>query len=294
MVAEGHLRTSGWRPAGLVPGIPVAAGIGLRHAHFDELTERLPSVAWLEVHGENFFAAGGPPLDYLRGVREHYPLSVHCVGLSLGSTDPLDTRHVQALAGVIEQFEPGLVSDHLCWSSAGGRHLHDLLPLPYTEEALAHVVARIEAVQEQLGCTILVENVSSYLRYKHSTIPEWEFIGAVAERSGCGILLDVNNIYVSARNHGFDPLDYVQGVPAAAVGEIHLAGHAVNRIGTREVYIDDHGDRVAESVWSLYGQTLEQLGPRPVLVEWDTRLPALDTLLAEAVRAQSYLNDRAA
>lgn len=274
--------------------IPVAAGIGLRHPHFAELTERLPPVAWLEAHGENYFSLGGPPLRYLERARAHYPLSVHCVGLSLGSVDPLDARHLDALARLVQRFEPGLVSDHLCWSSVGGRHLHDLLPLPYTEEALQHVAARVQAVQERLGRTILVENVSSYLRYRHSTMPEWEFVAALAERSGCGILLDVNNIYVSARNHGFDPRAYLAAMPAERVGEIHLAGHAVNTVGGRDLYIDDHGSRVADAVWGLYAETLRHIGPRPVLIEWDTDVPALDVLLDEAARAQGYLDDRAA
>lgn len=274
--------------------VPAAAGIGLRHPHFAELTERLPPVAWIEVHGENYFSAGGPPLHYLERARARYPLSVHCVGLSLGSVDPLDEVHLDALAAVVSRFEPGLVSDHLCWSSTEGHHLHDLLPLPYTEEALAHVAARVQAVQERLGCTILVENISSYLRYRHSTMPEWEFLAALAERSGCGILLDVNNIHVSAHNHGFDPLEYLQAVPAERVAEIHLAGHAVNVVDGREIYIDDHGSQVTEEVWELYAQTLDRLGPRPVLIEWDTDVPPLDVLLSEAARAQTCLDDRAA
>lgn len=274
--------------------IPTAAGIGLRHPHFAELTERLPPVAWIEVHGENYFGTGGPPLHYLERARAHYPLSVHCVGLSLGSVDPLDKAHLNALAAIVSRFEPGLVSDHLCWSSKDGHHLHDLLPLPYTEEALTHVAARVQAVQERLGRTLLVENVSSYLRYRHSTMPEWEFLAALAEHSGCGILLDVNNIYVSARNHGFDPQEYLQAVPIERVGEIHLAGHAVNVVAGREIYIDDHGSRVTEGVWRLYDQVLNRLGPRPVLIEWDTDLPALDVLLSEAAHAQSCLDDRAA
>ena len=274
--------------------IPAAAGIGLRHPHFAELTERLPSVAWLEVHGENYFGAGGPPLHYLERARAHYPLSVHCVGLSLGSADPLDERHLESLAAIVSRFDPGLVSDHLCWSSTDGQHLHDLLPLPYTEEALEHVAARVQAVQERLGRTLLVENISSYLRYRHSTMPEWEFLAALAERSGCGILLDVNNIYVNARNHGFNPLQYLDAVPAGCVGEIHLAGHAVNIVEGRQIYIDDHGSRVTEEVWRLYRQTLDRIGPRPVLIEWDTDVPALDVLLSEAARAQAHLNDRAA
>lgn len=246
-------------------------------------------MGWLEVHSENYFGDGGAPLHYLERIREHYPLSLHGVSLSIGSTDPLDRGHLSHLANLISRFEPGLVSEHLCWSSVGGTHLNDLLPLPYTEEALAHVCQRVGQVQDALGRRILIENVSSYLSFKHSTLPEWEFLAQVAQRSGCGILLDVNNIYVSARNHGFDPSTYLSAVPAAAVGEIHLAGFAVNTYDEGDILIDHHGARVADEVWALYAQAVEHTGAVPSLIEWDTDIPELDVLLDEAEHADRVL-----
>jgi uncharacterized protein (UPF0276 family) len=272
------------------PGpIPACAGIGLRAPHYREILETLPDVGWLEVHSENYFGGGGPPLHYLERIRPHYPLSLHGVGLSLGSTDPLNTTHLRRLDGLVRRFEPALVSDHLCWSSVGGVYLNDLLPLPYTEEALAHVSARVVQVQEALRRPILVENVSSYLRYRHSTIPEPEFLCELATRSGCGILLDVNNVYVSASNHGFDAESYIDAIPATQIMEIHLAGFAVNRDPRGEILIDDHGSRVAQPVWRLFQRAIARFGPRPALLEWDTRLPALSVLLDEAERAQRIM-----
>src|SRR5690348_4128927 len=205
--------------------IPCRAGIGLRTAHCREMIESRPAkVGWLEVHSENYFGAGGQPHAFLERLRGDYPLSLHGVGLALGSTAPLDTHHLERLAALISRYEPGLVSEHLCWGAVPGRHLNDLLPLPYTEEALAHLVERITRTQEFLGRRVLIENVSSYLRFAHSTIPEWEFVAETAQRTGCGILLDVNNVYVSAVNHEFDAHAYIAAIPAGAVEEIHLAG----------------------------------------------------------------------
>ena len=271
--------------------IPARAGIGLRAPHYREILERAPDVGFLEVHSENYFGDGGPPLEYLEALRVHYPLSLHGVGLSIGSTDPLDLDHLRRLARLIGRFEPGLVSEHLCWGSVDGTYVNDLLPLPYTEEALAHVIARIAEVQDRLGRRILIENVSSYLRFTHSTIPEWEFLDDVAKQSGCAILLDINNIYVSACNHDFDPYAYLDSISADAVLEMHLAGFAVNRYDAGAVYIDNHGARVAEPVWRLYQAALARFGPRPTLIEWDTELPPLDVLLDEAARAESYIGD---
>ncbi len=265
--------------------IPSRAGIGLRAPHYLALLADLPDVGWLEVHSENYFGGGGAPLHYLEKAREHYPLSLHGVGLSLGSSDPLDREHLRRLRALVARFEPGLVSDHLCWSSVAGNHFNDLLPLPYTEEALRHVVARIEWVQDYLGRELLVENVSTYLSYTHSTIPEWDFLGEVAERAGCGILLDLNNIYVSGMNHGFSPGAYLDAVPRERVREIHLAGHCVNHYPEGDVYIDHHGAEVALPVWELYEMSVRRLGPMPTLIEWDTDLPSLETLVAQAVRA---------
>ena len=272
--------------------IPARAGIGLRAPHVRELLERQPKVAWLEVHSENYFAPGGRAMAELDAVRRDYPLSLHGVGLSLGSTDPLDEVHLGKLTLAIERFAPALVSEHLCWTSSSGSHFHDLLPLPYTEEALAHVASRIALVQERLGRRILVENVSSYLEFEHSNIPEWEFLREVATRSGCGILLDVNNIYVSAMNHGFDPRVYIDSIPARDVGEIHLAGHVCNEVGGGSILIDSHSRPVSDPVWDLYDYTLAVTGPKPTLIEWDSELPSLDGLLAEAAKAGIHLERR--
>ena len=268
------------------PGLPLGGtGIGLRAPHYAEILERRPALGFLEVHSENFFCAGGAPLDWLERFRAAYALSLHGVGLSLGSADPLDERHLASLESLVRRFEPALVSEHLCWSSFGGRHANDLLPLPYTEEALDHVVGRIEQVQERLARKILVENVSSYVEFAHSTIPEWEFVAEAARRSGCGVLLDVNNAWVSSVNHGFDARRYIAAIDPGLVGEVHLAGF--ERAG--DLLIDTHGARVSADVWALYGAALARFGPRPTLVEWDTDIPALDVLLDEVRIARSHL-----
>jgi uncharacterized protein (UPF0276 family) len=285
-VSAARERTTGTGP------IPAKAGIGLRAQHYREVLERRPAVAWLEVHSENYFGDGGAPLYYLERIRAHYLLSLHGVGLSLGSTDPLNIGHLNKLKMLIERFEPALVSEHLSWSSIGGRHLNDLLPLPYTEEALAHMVARVAEVQERLGRQILVENPSTYLQYEFSVIPEQEFISELARRSGCGILLDVNNLYVSAVNHGFDAQNYLRAIPPELVQEVHLAGFTVNRFADGEILIDTHSRAVAAEVWTLYRQALRRLGPVPTLIEWDTDIPPLDVLLEEAHRADILLEER--
>ncbi|MBK8533642.1 MAG: DUF692 domain-containing protein [Candidatus Competibacteraceae bacterium] len=277
----------------LGPGsIPARAGIGLRAEHYDAVLETQPPVGWLEVHSENYFGAGGKPLDYLERIRAHYPLSLHGVGLSIGSTDPLNRRHLAALKTLIRRFEPALVSEHLSWGSVGGRHLNDLLPLPYTEEALYHLVARVCQAQEILGRQILIENPSSYLQYMESALPEWEFLAELAQRSGCGILLDVNNIYVSARNHGFDASAYLQAIPRSMVQEIHLAGFMVNRFDDGEILIDTHNQPVCPAVWALYRQAVQRFGRIPTLIEWDTDVPELAVLVAEAERANTILEER--
>jgi uncharacterized protein len=266
-------------------GIPARAGIGLRAPHYRQLLKELPNIGWLEVHSENYFAEGGQPWHFLQRLREHYPISIHGVGLSLGSSDALSHVHLSNLARLIERIEPAMVSEHLSWSSVGGRYFNDLLPLPYAEEALGVVSRHIEQTQDFLGREILVENVSSYLQFAESTIPEWEFVGEVARRTGCGILLDVNNIYVSATNHGFDAARYLRAIPVAPVKEIHLAGHDHNG----RCLIDTHGTHVADPVWALYRQALARFGQVPTLIEWDTDLPPLAELLGEAVKANFYL-----
>jgi hypothetical protein len=277
----------------LGPGpIPARAGIGLRAEHYDAVLENLPPVGWLEVHSENYFGAGGKPLDYLERIRAHYPLSLHGVGLSIGSTDPFDYRHLAKLKRLIRRFEPALVSEHLSWSSVGGRYLNDLLPLPYTKEALYHLVARVARVQDILGRPILIENPSSYLQYAESAIPEWEFLTALAERTGCGVLLDVNNVYVSACNHGFDAGAYLRAIPRHIVREIHLAGFTVNRFDDGELLIDTHNRPVWPAVWALYRQAVQRFGQIPTLIEWDTDLPELAVLVNEARRANAILEER--
>ena len=270
--------------------LPPRAGIGLRPEHYVDFTESRPPVGFIEAHSENYFGRGGKPLHFLRLARRDYPLSLHGVGLSIGSVDPLCEPHLQRLGELIAMFEPALVSEHLCWSSVGGTYANDLLPLPYTEEALAHVVTHVQRVQERLRRSILLENVSSYFEYAQSAMPEWQFLAEVARRSGCGILLDVNNIFVSAHNHGFDALQYLHSIPRAAVREIHLAGFTRNRVEEGvEILIDTHSAPVADAVWALYGAALERFGPVPTLIEWDADLPPLPTLVAEAAKADSML-----
>ena len=261
------------------------AGVGLRAAHYPAFLAGRPPVGWLEVHSENYFGEGGFDLHVLEHVRRDYPLSLHGVGLSLGSADGLRERHLAKLKRLVARFDPLLVSEHLCWGAFGTRHFNDLLPLPYTEEALDLMVERVEQVQTLLGRRILVENVSSYLQYRDSTLPELEFAAEVARRSGCGILLDINNLYVNSVNHGFDPAAALAAVPAGHVQEIHLAGHSRAEL----CLIDDHGSRVTDAVWSLYETALARLGPVRTLIEWDTRIPELEVLIGEAHRAERLL-----
>jgi uncharacterized protein (UPF0276 family) len=268
--------------------IPAQAGIGLRFPHHRVVAETRPNVPWFEVHTENYMG-GGTPLHYLETIRRDHAISLHGVGLSLGSAEGLDRPHLKRVRDVIERIEPGLVSEHLSWSIAGGVYLADLLPLPMTEEALDVVCRNVDETQDVLGCRILVENPSSYLQYTHSTIPEWEFLSAVNERTGCGVLCDVNNIYVSACNHGWDASAYLAAVPKAAVKEIHLAGHAVKEIGGRTLRIDDHGSRVSPEVWRLYEEALTRFGRVPTLIEWDTNIPDFAVLQEEALQAERAL-----
>jgi uncharacterized protein len=265
---------------------PAGAGIGLRSPHVGQVLAEPPTVPWFEVHSENYYVDGGPALAALARIRADYPLSLHGVGMSLGGTDPLDRTHLAKLARLVERIEPALVSEHLCWSSVGGRHLNDLLPLPYTEEALDHVCRRVSEVQEILAREILVENVSTYLAFAHSSIPEWEFVAAVARRTGCKLLCDVNNIYVNAVNHGFDTHTYLEALPRDAVAEIHLAGFDAGG----PCLIDTHGAPVAPPVWDLYRRAIARFGRVATLIEWDTDIPPLATLLAEAAMAQSMLD----
>jgi len=261
-------------------------GIGLRPRHYHEVLTQRPAVSWFEVISENFMgrraARGGRPLEILKQVREHYPVVLHGVSLNIGSADPLRLDYLTRLKWLIEQVQPAWVSDHLCWTGVDGENLHDLLPLPFTELAARHVAERVAKVQDVLGRRILLENVSSYIAFEHSDMTEWEFLGQVAQRADCGILLDVNNIYVSAKNHHFDPREYLEKIPSRRVGQIHLAGHD----GGSSLLIDTHDRPVAPAVWELYRYAIERLGPAPTLIEWDDKLPPLSELLEEAKRAR--------
>jgi len=273
--------------------IPARAGIGLRFQHHRAVVETRPGIAWLEVHTENYLG-GGLTAATLDAIRRDYPISCHGVGLSLGSADGLERGHLARLAGAVARFDPALVSEHLSWSVVGGRYLADLLPLPMTEEALEIVCRHVDETQNLLRRRILIENPSTYLRYRHSTIPEWEFLAAVAARTGCGILCDINNIYVSACNHGWNASAYLAALPPSAIGEIHLAGHAVRELaGGIVLRIDDHGSRVIPEVWALYAEALARFGPVPTLIEWDTAIPPLEVLLDEAAHAQALLDGTA-
>lgn len=265
-----------------------AAGIGLRAPHYARVLETRPGVDFLEVHSENFFAAGGAALAWLERFRCAHAMSFHGVGLSLGSADALDEHHLGKLEALVRRFDPDLVSEHLCWGFAGGRHANDLLPLPHSEEALRIVVAHVDQVQERLKRRILVENVSSYVRMPGS-MHEWEFLAECAKRSGCGVLLDVNNVWVSSVNHGFDARAYVDAIDPASVGEIHLAGHESDD----GMLIDTHSRRVCDEVWALYGHAIDRIGPRPTLIEWDADIPGLEVLLDESSKARAVLEARA-
>lgn len=270
-------------------GLPSTAGIGLRFPHHQRFMEERPRIAWVEVHAENYLG-GGTARRCLDAIRHDYPISLHGVGLSLGSAEGLDERHLRRITGLVRELQPQLVSEHLSWSIVGGRYLADLLPLPMTEEALEVVCHHVVQVQERLGRRILIENPSTYVQFEHSSIPEWEFLSTVACRTGCGILCDINNIYVSASNHGWSAQTYLRGLPADGIAEIHLAGHATRVLDDGSVLrIDDHGSRVASEVWDLYRYALRLYGPKPTLIEWDTDIPSLETLLDEATHAEHLI-----
>ncbi len=265
-------------------------GIGLRAPHYAQVLEDLPAVDFLEVHSENFFHAGGAAMRVLTQAREHYPLSLHGVGLSLASADVLSQMHLSRLATLVERIEPARGSEHLCWGAVDGLHFNDLLPFPYTDEALSLLCTRVEQVEERLGRRIMVENLSSYVRFRDSVMSECEFLAELAKRSGCGVLLDVNNLYVNAQNFGFDAAvemtRLLTSLPPDSLGEIHLAGHSQGDL----CLIDTHGSRVCEAVWALYRDAIARCGPVPTLIEWDTDLPALDVLLDEAASARHIMD----
>jgi uncharacterized protein (UPF0276 family) len=259
------------------------AGIGLRAPHLAELAHDKPATAFLEIHAENYLAAS-PALKTVEKLRADYVFSVHAVGLSLGSAAGLDGAHLARVASLVNRLQPTYVSDHLSWSISGGRYLNDLLPLPYTEEALDVVVHNVDRLQDTLGRQVSIENPSCYLGFTHSTMSEPEFLSELARRSGCGLLLDANNIHVTAHNLRLDPRDWLT-LPADAITQYHLAGHDVNDADGEPILIDDHGSRVGDAVWTLFDEVVKRFGPRPTLIEWDTDIPALSVLLDEAERA---------
>jgi uncharacterized protein (UPF0276 family) len=260
-----------------------AAGIGLRAPHLAEIARDKPATAFLEIHAENYLAAS-PALAALERLRADYAFSVHAVGLSVGSVEGLDEAHLARVAALVKRLQPAHVSDHLSWSVSGGRYFNDLLPLPYTEEVLEVVVRNVGRLQEALGRQVSIENPSCYLGFAHSTLSEPEFLSELARRSGCGLLLDANNIHVTAHNLRLDPRDWL-ALPADAITQYHLAGHAVNDADGEAILIDDHGSRVGDAVWTLFDEVVRRFGPRPTLIEWDADLPALSVLLEEASRA---------
>jgi uncharacterized protein (UPF0276 family) len=262
-------------------------GIGLKAQHYDEILEGKPALDWFEVHPENYMGAGGLPHKYLTEINQYYPLSMHGVGLSLGCVDGVSNEHLSALKTVVERYQPAQVSEHLSWSHWHNTFLNDLLPLPYNQESLQCVIANIHHVQETLQRKILIENPSAYLGFHHSDMSETDFLSELVKQTDCGLLLDINNVYVSANNQHYSAETYIQQYPLHAVGEIHLAGHAEEVIDNETVLIDDHGSPVIDDVWQLFSHTLEQLTHDvPVLIEWDTDIPALETLLAEANKAK--------
>lgn len=259
-------------------------GLGLRREHYRHVVDSKPDVDWFEIITENFMVAGGNPKRVLEAVRRDYPVVLHGVSLSIASTDPLDERYLAEVAALAKAAQPAWISDHLCWGTAHGVNAHDLLPVPYTEEALEHVVRRVEAVQERLGRRILLENPSSYLRFRDADMEEHEFLAELARRADCGILLDVNNVFVSAHNHGFDPHAYIAALPAERVGQIHLAGHTEEG----ELLIDTHDGHVRPEVWQLYADTIQLMGARATMIEWDAQVPAFDVLQRELEHAEYW------
>lgn len=261
----------------------MGCGIGLRTPHYSEILKTLPKVDWFEAVSENFMDSGGRPLSILEKIRSHYPVALHGVSLSIGSVDPLNQDYLKRLKTLADRIDPFVVSDHLCWTGVDNQNLHDLLPLPFTEEAIEFIVERVDGVQNFLGRKILLENVSTYVTYQHSVMPEWEFLVEIAKRSGCGILLDLNNVYVNSKNHGFDPIEYIQNVPGSLVGQFHLAGHT----DMGKYLFDTHSAKVVEPVWDLYEKALALYGPVTTLIEWDDQIPDLAGLMAEAEKAKA-------
>lgn len=271
--------------------LPASAGVGFKPEHFGALCADPQRVAFLEVHAENYMGAGGQPHAQLTALRADYPISLHGVGLSIGGSRALDRDHLTRLRRLIDRYQPESFSEHLAWSSHDEGYLNDLLPLPYTPETLALVCDHVDQVQSALGCRMLLENPSTYVLFDQSTIPEAEFLAAIAARTGCGLLLDINNVFVSATNHRTDPRTYLAGFPLRHVGEIHLGGHTAETLPSGPLLIDAHGTPVADPVWALFAETIARTGPLPTLVEWDNDVPAWPVLASEADRAQGLLDE---
>ncbi len=276
----------------VAPTIPARAGVGLKPQHYRQILDDKPDIGFFEVHAENYMGAGGPPHRWLEAVRERHPLSLHGVGLSIGADRPLDSAHLQRLKALVERYEPGLFSEHLAWSSHGEAFLNDLLPLPYTEETLARVCEHADETQTIVGRRLLLENPSTYVIFAESTIPETEFLAEVVRRTGCGLLLDISNVVVSATNHGYDAAGYLARFPVAAVDEIHLGGFAIGEDDDRHpLVIDDHGSAIDPAAWRLCADALGRIGPAPVLIEWDNDVPEWPVLFGEARKADRLLRE---
>lgn len=272
-----------------MPDLPHTTGLGFKPEHFRHIAAAPGAVGFYEVHAENYMGAGGAPHAMLAALHEHHALSLHGVGLSIGGADRLDREHLARLRALVDRYRPESFSEHLAWSSHGAAWLNDLLPLPYTAQTLATICAHVDEVQEALGRRMLLENPATYVTFESSTWSETDFLAELVRRTGCGLLLDVNNVLVSATNHRFDPRAYLSAFPLAAVGEIHLAGHDTEDLPSGPLLIDSHSKPVADPVWDLFAEVLACTGPLPTLIEWDTDVPAFDVLLAEAARAHAIL-----
>ena len=270
--------------------VPLRAGAGLKAEHYRVILDTTPTIGFFEVHAENYMGAGGPPHRFLSAIRERYPLSLHGVGLSIGADTPLDIEHLQRLKALIARYEPGLFSEHLAWSSHSGRFFNDLLPVPYTERTLDLIANHIDQIQETLGRQMLLENPSTYIAFDDSAYSETDFIAAIAHRTGCGLLLDINNVYVASVNHQWDPFEYIDAFPLKDVSQFHLAGHGRDQDALgRPLLIDTHDCHVASIVWALYSHALRKTGPKPTLIEWDANVPNWPTLYGEAQRTDALL-----